>query len=68
MYLLYTSKEVLILRINFVIVIVTRLEMRLFMWDYNKGDDNWSNRISRFNIINCMHVYRNKTWCGIKEI
>ena len=44
----------------------TRLERRIFMWDYNKGGDNWSNKISIiFNSINCMHVYRNKTWCGI---
>ena len=39
------------------------------MWDYYKGGDNWSNNISIiFNSINCMHVYRNKTWCVIKEI
>ena len=37
-----------------------RLERRIFMWDYNKGGDNWS--------LNCVHVYRNKTWCDIKEI
>ena len=46
-----------------------RLERRIFMWDYNKGGDNWSNKISLIlNNINCMHVYRNKTWCDIKEI
>ena len=46
-----------------------RLERRIFMWDYNKGGDNWSNKISIIlNSINCMHVYRNKTWCDIKEI
>ena len=39
------------------------------MWDYNKGGDNWSNKISiLLNSLNCMHVYRNKTWCDIKEI
>ena len=37
--------------------------------DYNEGGDNWSNKISIIlNSINCMHVYRNKTWCNIKEI
>ena len=47
----------------------TRLERRIFMWDYNKGGDNWSNKISIIlNSINCMHVYRNKIWCDIKEI
>ena len=46
-----------------------RLERRIFMWDYNKGGDNWSNKISIIlNSINCMHVYRNITWCDIKEI
>ena len=46
-----------------------RLERRIFMWDYNKGGDNWSNKISIIlNRINCMHVYRNKIWCDIKEI
>ena len=44
-----------------------RLERRIFMWDYNKGGDNWSNN-NYFDSINCMHVYRNKTWCDIKEI
>ena len=47
------------------------LEKHIFMWDYNKGGDNWSNKISIIlNSINCMHqhVYRNKTWCDIKEI
>ena len=40
-----------------------------FFWDYNKGGDNWSNKISiRFNSINCMHVYRNKTCCDIRKI
>ena len=34
-----------------------------------KGGDNWSNKISIiFNNRYCMHVYRNKTWCDIKEI
>ena len=43
------------------------LERRIFMWDYNKGGDNWSNKVSIIlNSINCMHVYRNKTWCDIK--
>ena len=37
------------------------LERRNFMWDYNKGRNNWSNKI-------LMYVYRNKTWCDIKEI
>ena len=47
----------------------TRLERGICMWDYNKGGDNWSNKISIiFNSINCMHVYINKTWCDIKEI
>ena len=41
-----------------------RIERRMFMWDYNKGGDNLSNQISI--IFNC--VYRNKTWCDIKEI
>ena len=46
-----------------------RLERHIFMWDYNKGDDNWNNKISIIlNSINCMDVYRNKTWCDIKEI
>ena len=46
-----------------------RLERRIFMWDYNKGDNNWSNKISIiFNSIICMHVYINRTWCDIKEI
>ena len=46
-----------------------RLERCIFMWDYNKGGDNWSNKNSIiFNRINCMQVYRNKTWCDIKEI
>ena len=46
-----------------------RLERRIFMWDYNKGGDNWSNKISIIlNSIHCMHVYRNKTWCDIMEI
>ena len=46
-----------------------RIERRIFMWDYNKGGDNWSNRISIIlNSTNCMHVYRNKTWCDIKVI
>ena len=46
-----------------------RLERRIFTWDYNKGGDNWSNTISIIlNSLNCMHVYRNKTWCDIKEI
>ena len=36
------------------------------MWDYNEGADNWSNKIYIiFNSINCMHVYRNKTWGDI---
>ena len=35
------------------------LERCIFMWDYNKGGDNWSNKISSIlNSINCMHVYR----------
>ena len=35
----------------------------------HKGGDNWSNTISIIlNGIHCMHVYRNKTWCDIKEI
>ena len=39
------------------------------MWDYNKGGDNWSNKISiNFNSIHCMHVYRDKPLCDIKEI
>ena len=47
----------------------TRLEKRIFMWNYNKGGDNWSNKISIIlNSISCMHVYRNETWCDIKEI
>ena len=30
---------------------------------------NWSNNISIIlKSINCMHVYRNKTWCDIKDI
>ena len=34
-----------------------------------KGADNWSNMISIIlNSIHCMHVYRNKTWCDIKDI
>ena len=46
-----------------------RLEMCIFMWDYNNRCDNWSNKIAIIlNSINCMHVYRNKTWCDIKEI
>ena len=33
-------------------------ERRIFMWNYNKGRDNWSNKISIiFNSINFMHVY-----------
>ena len=45
------------------------LERRIFMWDYNKADDNWSNKILIIlNSINCMHVYRNKAWCDVKEI
>ena len=43
-----------------------RLERRIFMWDHNKGGDNWSNKIFIiFNSINCMYVYRNKTLCDI---
>ena len=35
----------------------------------NKGGDTRSNKISIIlNSINYMHVYRNKTWCDIKEI
>ena len=46
-----------------------RLEICIFMWDYNKGGDNWSNKISIIlNSKHCMHVYRNKTWCDIKEM
>ena len=46
-----------------------RLERRIFMLDYNKGGDNWIIKISIIcNLINCMHVYRNKTWCDIKKI
>ena len=45
-----------------------RLERHIFMWDYNKAGDNWSNKISIIlNSINCMHVYRNKPSCDIKE-
>ena len=34
-----------------------RFERRIFIWDYNKGGDNWSNKISIIlNIINCMQV------------
>ena len=33
------------------------LERRIFMWDYNKGSDNWRDKISIiFNSIHCMHV------------
>ena len=43
--------------------------MRSFIWDYNKGGNYWSNKILIIlNSINCMHVYRNKIWCDIKEI
>ena len=46
-----------------------RLERSIFMWDYNKGGDNWSKKIAIIlNSIHCMHVYKNKTWCDIKEI
>ena len=46
-----------------------RLERHIFMWDYNKGGDNWCNKISIIlNSINWMQIYRNKTWCDIKEI
>ena len=46
-----------------------RLESSIFMWDYNKRGDKWSNKISIIlNSINCMHEYRNKTLCDIKEI
>ena len=42
----------------------TRLERCIFMWDYNKGGDHWGNKISIIlNSINCIHLYRNKTWC-----
>ena len=41
-----------------------RLERRIFMWDYNKGGDNWNNKISI--ILNSIN--RNKTWCDIKDI
>ena len=35
-----------------------RLERRIFMWDYNKGGDIRSNKISIIlNSIKCMHVY-----------
>ena len=45
------------------------LERRIFMWDYNKGGDNWSNKINIIlNSINGMHVYRNKTWCDINDL
>ena len=49
---------------NWVIIMDNvRLERRIFMWDYNKGGDNWSNKISIIlNSINGMYVYRNKTW------
>ena len=34
-----------------------RLERRILMWDYNKGGDNWSNKISIIlNGIHRMHV------------
>ena len=37
----------------------TCLEMCIFMWDYNKGGDNLSNKISIiFNSKNCMHVQK----------
>ena len=36
------------------------------MWDYSKGGNNKISII--LNSINCMHVYRNKTWCDIQEI
>ena len=39
------------------------------MWDYNKRGDNWSNKIYIIlNSINCMHVYRNKILCDLKDI
>ena len=48
---------------------IINLERRIFMWDYNKGGDNWSNKILIIlNSINCMYVYRKKTRCDIKEI
>ena len=47
----------------------TRLERRIFMWDYNKGGDNWSNKISIIlNSINCMHVYRNKHGVTLRRL
>ena len=35
------------------------LEMSIFMWDYNKGGDNWSNKISiilnsRYTLYACI--------------
>ena len=46
-----------------------RLEGRIFMWDYNKGGDNWSNKISIIlNSINCMYVYRNKHGVTLRRL
>ena len=46
-----------------------RLERRIFMWDYNKGGDNWSNKISIIlNSINCMHYIETKHGVTLRRL